>query len=343
MFRQLRPRTVKKFNPASDLHPRERQTRLFFEKGRENRQRLLEKLRGFSLEERAVSAHEKSNLSVKDMKFTLIPHRSLSTPKKRKLSTTEMEGKSASADQRLCYFKFVSDLKQCDVDPLKYTSAHKSVAAPNERRKSAENQMLDREFQLAKLRGLDYPGYFNSKRNLGNYLHLTASFMPGLDKCKQQKLPVTTFETKEFNTYLITGPPASNLLSIYNKARKLTKSTFANLGLSTSLYHTKNDQFTTMAITNHKQDIVAVAEYVLMRNYVWIESLCVSKEFQGLGIGHMMFNMLYHIGQLVKKELLLYSLNSAVPFYKSCGFTESKDFPIQCDNGLYLSQKTFPQ
>ena len=339
--RIIKPRFAKKVEHVTDLKPRDRQAKIFLEKGRENRQRLLEKLRGFSLSE-TVENTKKSCSPITDINYTLIPHKSLSTPKKRKLSSVDFAPeKSANIYQRLCYFKFVGTLKQSDVEPQKYAVVAKSDSICSKMNKAEENQTLKREYQLAKLRGLDFPGYLNTRRNLGNYLHLTASFNPSFDKCKEQTLPVTVFKTEEYNTYLITGPSPPALSDVFSKAKKLTKCTFTKLGLSTNLYHTKNDQFTTMAISNKNQDIVAVAEYVFMRDYVWIESLCVASEFQGQGIGHMMFNMLYHIGHLVKKELLLYSLHSAVPFYKSCGFSETEQFPFTCDNGMYLSQKTF--
>ena len=352
MFRRiLKARTVRKSLDLHDIKCHERQTKLFIEKGRENRQKLLEKLRGFTLNSPSEKA---ANLT--DIKYSILPHLTSSTAKKRKLSMSD-EGKSANLFQRLCYFKFVGSLKQSDIDPKKFKTCYKSdntdttcASKPSstnskdritQKTKNIETQTLKREYQLAKLRGLDYPGYCNTKTNLGNYLHLTASFNPKFDICRAQKLPLTVFETEEYKTYLITGPPTSKLANVFAKAKQLTKITFQKLGLPTNLDHTKNDRFTTMAISNQKGDIVAVAEYVFMRDYIWIESLCVSQEFQNQGIGHMMFNMLYHIGSLVKKELLLFSLNSAVQFYKSCGFTTTEDFPFSCESGVYLSQKPF--
>ena len=57
-----------------------------------------------------------------------------------------------------------------------------------------------------------------------------------------------------------------------------------------------------------------------MYRYVWIECFAVSPEFQRIGIGKMMMDRMKSIANHRNKDILLYALQDAVPFYSTLHF-----------------------
>jgi hypothetical protein len=74
-------------------------------------------------------------------------------------------------------------------------------------------------------------------------------------------------------------------------------------------------------------EVVAVMEYVFMKRYMWLEVIAVKQEYKGLGIGKLLMNRMTSIANAKDKDILLYSLNDVISFYKQFDFEFSPKFP----------------
>ena len=63
--------------------------------------------------------------------------------------------------------------------------------------------------------------------------------------------------------------------------------------------------------------VVAVVEFVYMKRYLWIESIVVSADHRGLGLGKQLMHGLILNAKKREKKILLYSLDSVVEYYQS--------------------------
>jgi len=74
-------------------------------------------------------------------------------------------------------------------------------------------------------------------------------------------------------------------------------------------------------------EVVAVMEYVFMKRYMWLEVIAVKQEYKGLGIGKLLMNRMSSIANAKDKDILLYSLDDVISFYKQFDFEFSPKFP----------------
>jgi len=74
-------------------------------------------------------------------------------------------------------------------------------------------------------------------------------------------------------------------------------------------------------------EVVAVMEYVFMKRYMWLEVIAVKQEYKGLGIGKLLMHRMSSIANAKDKDILLYSLNDVISFYKQFDFEFSPKFP----------------
>lgn len=178
--------------------------------------------------------------------------------------------------------------------------------------------------------------------NLGNRLFITDDFLPCLEmdsnQSFQQTSCVPSLATDSFFTTLTTETLA-NHVALFKAANDLVESTFGSYDVQMNLEHTKNDNFTTdILFDKAKESVVAVAEYVFMQDFLWVESLVVDTNYRRKGVAKQMIHRLKEIAKERGKSLLLYSLFDSLPFYFKLGrFVLSTKFPfLEGHHGLFL-------
>jgi GNAT superfamily N-acetyltransferase len=178
------------------------------------------------------------------------------------------------------------------------------------------------------------PSFSSSVESYGNFIELSLSKNTDsfIDSSCNQSISSNSSDTRVIEYYnelkqnqkyqftTINGEPPLALKHIYNQADTLVKSTFAKYDVLMDLNHTVEDGFTSDILLSNNNIVVGVQEFVLMKGYLWLESLIVSESFRRQGIGKVFLKRLIDIGRAVKKSILLYALMESLPFYFSCGF-----------------------
>ncbi|ORX57256.1 hypothetical protein BCR36DRAFT_580674 [Piromyces finnis] len=87
-------------------------------------------------------------------------------------------------------------------------------------------------------------------------------------------------------------------------------------------------------------EVVAVMEYVFMKRYMWLEVIAVKQEYKGLGIGKLLMNRMSSIANAKDKDILLYSLDDVISFYKQFDFEFSPKFPHKSyHDGWFMTKR----
>jgi len=87
-------------------------------------------------------------------------------------------------------------------------------------------------------------------------------------------------------------------------------------------------------------EVVAVMEYVFMKRYMWLEVIAVKQEYKGLGIGKLLMHRMSSIANAKDKDILLYSLNDVISFYKQFDFEFSPKFPHKSyHDGWFMTKR----
>ena len=168
----------------------------------------------------------------------------------------------------------------------------------------------------------DVPPFELSVRNNSNFMKFSVNYttqIAALTHHNSQSSCPTSQKTPKYQFTTLKGEPSLDLKPIYYQAENLVKSTFAKYDIVMDLNHTLEDGFTCDILVS-RSTVIAVQEFVLMKNYVWLESLVVSDPYRRQGIGKNFIKRLIDIAKAVKKSILLYSLMESLPFYFSCGF-----------------------
>jgi N-acetylglutamate synthase-like GNAT family acetyltransferase len=373
-------------------HIRYRRTERFVERAKEARQRVLNQLRGLSLDYKPTKLDFKVQQLAESQ--TAGGSGSRTSPRygtKRAFEdlTPELRRKrerTISFDKKRTFFEYGVRLQKLNLNLKEFNmginfSSRTSPQPPrtnlqfrlaqykwntlsteslheHSQEKLHVEQKLRRQLQMDRNRGLDFSGYLNTKVNLGNFLDITSNYDERLDQAKRQKLVIENGQDSDhggvvleklnifshldtkFQLCSITGAVSDGFgARIFENAQNLTQAVFQKFGCSTNLNHTEIDDFTTWAIIDDNENVIAVLEYVIMKGYVWIESLCVAEYMRNHGLGNMMINRLVDLGKFLKKDLLLFSLVESWNFYQTIGFVPSPDFPFRCTKGLYCQLK----
>ncbi|KAI8899187.1 hypothetical protein BC833DRAFT_390734 [Globomyces pollinis-pini] len=130
--------------------------------------------------------------------------------------------------------------------------------------------------------------------NLGNYLNITMEYNEGLEQCSCQKViypsNITLDNVKiKLNTF-VKEPATDYQKFIFGRAENLVKCQFEQYGITMDLYRTREEGFTTEVFVDYQDDVVACQEFVLMKKYLWLESLVVAAKFRHRGIGKSLVN-----------------------------------------------------
>jgi len=116
--------------------------------------------------------------------------------------------------------------------------------------------------------------------------------------------------------------------SLYYEADQWIRDLFAQKGISTHLDTTFAHHFTTLLIIDPStRQLVATCEAVFMRKYLWIEVLAVKDTWRRRGVGRAIMERLMSWAKGRSKEMGLFAVWSAVPFYDSLGLGDSSKWP----------------
>jgi predicted GNAT family acetyltransferase len=169
-----------------------------------------------------------------------------------------------------------------------------STAAKQQKLQSV--QRVKRRSIVDKNRGLFFSGTLNLKTNLGNHLHITDSHLSDLNRSPSMaisplKVSLSGMELTLAST--IGAPRTSQIADMVLKGEKLLLDNFAKQELKMDLIHTREDEFASSFIM-FKEQVVAVAEYAMMKKYLWVESITVDETYRKRGIGRFLLEK-YHL------------------------------------------------
>ncbi|KAL2911653.1 hypothetical protein HK105_208861 [Polyrhizophydium stewartii] len=183
-------------------------------------------------------------------------------------------------------------------------------------------------------------GFGNDRLNLGNALHISEAYVKDLDMDRDQDTPpplaplMHLFANQaSYRARFLTvrgAPPADcpRTARIFDRAVKTVNAIFAEKKIHVDLVEgCCEDDFTAEILVDDASDnVMAVAEFVFMRKYLWIECFAVSKSLQRAGIGKLLMERMLQIAHTRRKNILLYALDDVVPFYQSLGFVFSSTY-----------------
>lgn len=203
------------------------------------------------------------------------------------------------------------------------------------------------DLQVLSNRGLYIPGLANERQNLGNLLHISEKYIKDLDMDPNQgtlpppSAPVGwtlqgSLRPLQVYTFTSSPPDHPSLVRIFDDAISLVQSLFSAKQIDMDLkMGCLEDDFTVDVLVDcYTGQVLAVAEYVFMRKYVWVECLAVHPGFQRFGLGQLMMERVKAIATYRSKTLLLFALMDVVDFYTSAGLGLS--LACMCFPGLLL-------
>ncbi|KAJ3366901.1 hypothetical protein HDU91_001687 [Kappamyces sp. JEL0680] len=289
-----------------------------------------------------------------------LPNASLTLALRRERQPVIPKTRSLPLNTPLVPILAVQEQRSTSVSPALSSSWEKrSDEKSNPRRKSWKwNKIICKYSSSAKMKKLQSSqrsrrqSIVDQKRglnvavgNLGVVLHITDEYIPELDMDENQDYPTAcaslTFDCPDIRAVTVKDNVSPELSLLLSHAEQLVKTTFASYEILMDLVHTREDGFTLDLIVDFAQSrVIASQEFVFMKKYLWLESLVVSSEYRRKGYGRALIKRLIKIASAAQKSILLYSLFDSLPFYFSCGFQLSKDFPfMEGHHGLFLELK----
>jgi len=211
------------------------------------------------------------------------------------------------------------------------------------------------------------------KINLGNDLHISEGYFKSLDRDKDQSYPDIPIDTQFIRSKATAANPHPlpvipiqiqtiqgqrgldssplYLQDKFIKAEALVRKTFGARGIDADLSRVVENGFSVdvcIKQTFHigtpepgDDAVIGAVMFVFMKKYVWIEEIGVEETCRGMGVGRALIERIKRVAHLRGKDILLYSLMSAVPFYNALGFESVDLWQIDCKAfaGQYLVYK----
>ncbi|KAJ3091734.1 hypothetical protein HK102_013624 [Quaeritorhiza haematococci] len=240
-----------------------------------------------------------------------------------------------------------------------YRRMHGLCSANDRREKKVRKFIFEshvkRNQQMNLNRGFWICGLGNgSKANLGNALNITEGYDRRLNQDTDQESPQpspTPFlvqklmddgtldsECKKLEVVSIRGPEAieqsSFLASKLQEADTLMQSVFLERGIGANLEDVAEGSYTADIVMDAEStEVLGVAKYIFMRDYMWVDEIAVKPGCQKMGIGSSLLRRLKDVAYAREKDILLYALTPVIPFYERNGLT-------QCDHWV-VGERTF--
>ncbi|KAG0050992.1 hypothetical protein BGZ83_004243 [Gryganskiella cystojenkinii] len=236
-----------------------------------------------------------------------------------------------------------------------------------------------RESALFKKRNLTICGWGNSQKNLGNYLSITWDYMPSLDADPDHSLPgrspvalncvnvagvktesgviyhpeTTDCEDDRLTGYVFTIQSElairyeSAQRELFDQASRLVRECFLPYHMDLSLDSSLDDNFTIEIYVSSKPyddesklTVRGVTQFIFMKEFIYVDKICVSKEHQKIGIGAFMMERIKKLAMQRKKDVLLYALGPVIDVYLKWGFEYCKEWPpIPNDVGAIMRSR----
>ena len=109
----------------------------------------------------------------------------------------------------------------------------------------------------------------------------------------------------------------------FHEADQVMQTTFLEQNIDADLSPVLDMGFSAeAAIDTETNKVLGAVLFVFMNQYLWIEDIVVSTSSQKHGIGSSLISRMHEIATSRKKDILLYAIDSAIPFYQRAGFTE---------------------
>lgn len=143
--------------------------------------------------------------------------------------------------------------------------------------------------------------------NLGKMLRITEEIIDSFSYAATQSIPLITIpilnylhdnqtpelismSTKDLSFSGVVNGTNTNGFGLdgwmFEKAEEVVKIGFGGFGVEMDLHHTRHHFFTCDMIVSHqKRKVLAVQEFVVMKDYLWVESLVVLEEVRRSGLG----------------------------------------------------------
>ncbi len=193
----------------------------------------------------------------------------------------------------------------------------------------------------------------NGQSNLGNDLYITEIFDARLSKDTNQNTPKNL--PMDYSANGSKGNLSLLLISIndrkslstssfyfkkFMEANKIMEDTFAIQSIEADLGIVFDMGFSVEIAMEKLSEVVCGAVlYIYMEKYLWIEEIVVKPEYQRHGVGKTLMQRMMEIAHLRKKDVLLYGIEQAYPFYQALGFREMNRYSTKFKNfkGKYLT------
>lgn len=132
--------------------------------------------------------------------------------------------------------------------------------------------------------------------------------------------------------------------SKFNQADRIVQETFLQRGIDADLSFVVDRGFSVDMCVVREEDnirdnsVLGCAMYVMMRNYVWVEEIAVKENWRSCGVGTALVDRLKQVSIHRGKDILLYALASAIPFYTARGFVQLDRWNAELKNfeGQYM-------
>ncbi|KAI9204275.1 uncharacterized protein BJ171DRAFT_122302 [Polychytrium aggregatum] len=224
--------------------------------------------------------------------------------------------------------------------PGKFKSTSASSFRSIRRARAAESRRLDRNTKLMEGRGISPArGLRNTRRNHGNYLRITDSYMCDLDADPDQTIPLPSNQVYVLGQSLPLNPEghvrivriygrdenevlkSHLLISLYEAASQLLVDEFNRIAITTSALDSIFEyglscEIVVDEVTN---EVMGVVKYVVLKRYVYVDTLAIASNYQRRGIGSLLMNRMKQISIERSRPIFLYATCSAVEFYQKQG------------------------
>jgi len=121
---------------------------------------------------------------------------------------------------------------------------------------------------------------------------------------------------------------------LFDQASRLVRESFLPYQMDLSLDSSLDDNFTIEIYVSSKPSddesqltVRGVTQFIFMKDYIYVDKICVSKEHQKIGIGAFMMERIKKLASERKKDVLLYALGPVIDVYTKWGFTYCKEWP----------------
>jgi len=207
-------------------------------------------------------------------------------------------------------------------------------------------------------RDLYIMGLENDKQNLGNALNITEQFNENLSYDYNQSITISNYflnplewEGNIFKFFTIQNETqmenSPELKTLFNQANEMIKKEFLTKDMEVSLDWSMDEGMTVdlfvkeiPSIFHQIHETIGICEYIFMKKYLWLEVIAVKPEFRSNGIGRLLLERIANIAMNRNKDILLYALNDAVPFYLHLGFEFTPEFPHKpYHDGYFMIKK----